>query len=406
VVKRKAFFHDYSDFYWQSPARQGSKILSHIAETECYDAALIWDDLLRTQDVYTLMRSLHLRHTIPRDTCVSEKDAAAALRASVLALHIESDLVAELICKNLEGRQLPDRVDIHFADHDLREKYEASARAATAGSSRVSIRHAESGDGVSTWADAFLTSLETAEDDDLLCFISLEPPEDPCDLLLTSMSCHLEILESLLESPRSVSHIHELFARNQRLGLLLPYPPVHADMDPRGIAIEGATLDATRSALAGFRLHSRFEPSKRADYFIKPARCFWIRRRCLAAVDFEAMTTAAAGTPGQELVCQALLPALAQRNGYYTALVATDEQCAAYVDNLQYLYESSVGFGLGLSVLHARLDRLTTRLRQTGLRAFYHDVLDTPNVVWNIARNTIRRGLRLDSEPHDPEDED
>lgn len=74
LIKKRSFFHHYSDALNHSAGEATSRLLEFISEETNYDVGPIWKSLLRTASLSDIVRCAQLNRVLPRDIEVSDKE--------------------------------------------------------------------------------------------------------------------------------------------------------------------------------------------------------------------------------------------------------------------------------------------------------------------------------------------
>jgi rhamnosyltransferase len=382
IVKRKAFFHDYSDLLVQSTVRQGSNLLRHMERSGCFNTQLIWDDLLRTQDAYTLMKSLHLQFMLSNDQNGDGESTSRRHTACSVVIHVASEAVALFFTRYFRGTATHASIFIEFADAEMEGKYSDAFRQIFGASAVILSRHVEEGHTPTEWYDSFSRAVMRIDRNELLCFVSLPEPPPETVWLLSAYANYKDILESLMGNRSTEDRISEIFASNERLGLLIPLPATHADFHPEGMPLPEATLGRILSLTKTLQLRNSFGSRDVTVQFYKPARCLWLRGGALRSDDINKVISSHSNPLEISLIIQSLLPAFVQSSGFYTATIATERQYFAHLDNLRHKYGVLYK---PLNVLPPKIDLLTSEMttfsikqarKKHILRAFVHYLRD------------------------------
>ena len=122
IVKRRAFFTDYSLFLYFENGLQSRTALDYIAKYTDYNVNLIWDNLIRTQPGSVLKRNLHLNYFLNEDLFYgNEENLKESLKTALLCYIYYPDMIDYCLSY---AKNLPSWVDIYIftVDPQVSEK--------------------------------------------------------------------------------------------------------------------------------------------------------------------------------------------------------------------------------------------------------------------------------------------
>ena len=64
IVKRRSFFTDYYDFMLNTCGEPTIEAYDYIQENLAYDLDLVWDNLLRLENMAEISRAMHLNYML------------------------------------------------------------------------------------------------------------------------------------------------------------------------------------------------------------------------------------------------------------------------------------------------------------------------------------------------------
>lgn len=65
IFKRKSFFYPYFDVLCDSDGRQSSQLIDYLNENSLFDTGMIWENLLRTNDLSDIQVAANLNYVLP-----------------------------------------------------------------------------------------------------------------------------------------------------------------------------------------------------------------------------------------------------------------------------------------------------------------------------------------------------
>ena len=72
IIKRRSFFTNYQDFMLNSCGETTAEVYEYLKENNLYDLNLIWDNLLRLENMTEICRAMQLNYMLPESECQKE----------------------------------------------------------------------------------------------------------------------------------------------------------------------------------------------------------------------------------------------------------------------------------------------------------------------------------------------
>lgn len=286
----------YEDMHTQEGLRLA---IDYIDKETGYDVDLIWDNLIRTQNMADLQRSLCLQYVI----APARRGAAEA----AIAVFVEHPEAVEDVLEYLQKLEACHTVRIVSEDSGLLERYRACGMECTEGAwgDRRLFRELCAYDFVCVLHDADMTS-------------DIRPS-------CTGKSYFYNIWENLLKDGGHVAGILETFGREPRLGFLAPPQPNFSSyFGGCGKGWDGS-FEGSARAIRNLRLDCQ-AVSWKAPFRV--TEDFWIRGHILRRLeDLQ---------EGDTAYLPYLWSYLAQDAGYYSGIVESPGYAAMDGANLQY----------------------------------------------------------------------
>ncbi len=335
IFKRRSFFHFYEDFLTRSMGRQSLKLHNYLKDYTDYDIDLIWDNLLRTENMYDIKNALHLNYSLSSEYVIkkSEKNSKIAL---FFHIYFE-DLIDE--CYEY-AKNMPENADI-FVTTSSEDKKEKIEKKFSNLKNKVDVKAIENrGRDVS----AFLVpNREEILKYDIACFVhdkktkQLKPE-------IKGEDFKYRCLENTLGSRAFVDNVINLFEENPRLGLLSPPLPNHANF--YGILGRewGPNFEITQKFLEEMGIKAVMDPYKPS---VAPyGTMFWFRPKAFIKLlskewkydDFPPEPNAIDGTLLHAI--ERAYPFFAQSSGFYSANILNDEFTKIEITNLNFMLSS------------------------------------------------------------------
>ena len=333
IFKRRSFFHDYGDVLDQSVGTTTRELYDYLRDHTDFDTDLIWENLLRTNNLADLVKNLELTYILPTQAVAVQPEESKI----ALVMHVyHMDLLPQLLHY---AASMPAGCDL-IATVDTEAKAQ-QVREATAGLSLnvETILIENRGRDV---AALLVGACPRLLDYDLVCFIH--------DKKVTQIrpgsvgeGFAKRCFENVLATPEFVSNVIA-FQAEPRLGVLTPSAPHHGDYFPISAFSWGPNDKNTKELLASFGLHAPIDPDKEA---IAPfGSVFWFRPQAIRPLlerewrydDFPAEPLPIDGTISHAI--ERVYCYMAQARGYYSGWLFSDSFARAELTALAYYTHS------------------------------------------------------------------
>lgn len=334
IFKRRSFFHDYGDVLDQSVGTTTRELYDYLRDHTDFDTDLIWENLLRTNNLADLVKNLELTYILPTQAVAVQPEESKI----ALVMHVyHMDLLPQLLHY---AASMPAGCDL-IATVDTEAKAQ-QVREATAGLSLnvETILIENRGRDV---AALLVGARPRLLDYDLVCFIH--------DKKVTQIrpgsvgeGFAKRCFENVLATPEFVSNVIATFQAEPRLGVLTPSAPHHGDYFPISAFSWGPNDKNTKELLASFGLHAPIDPDKEA---IAPfGSVFWFRPQAIRPLlerewrydDFPAEPLPIDGTISHAI--ERVYCYMAQARGYYSGWLFSDSFARAELTALAYYTHS------------------------------------------------------------------
>ena len=340
VIKRKSFFLDYVSYLSFCVGEPPVEALDYIKSSLSYDVDMIWENLLRAENMADLKRCMHLNYVLPKRYVNCPE--MASKQKSALFMHIyyndQIDRCIEYACS------MPETSDIYFITApeenlaDLEKKKEKLAPR------KIQILRGENrGRDVSA---LLVTAAPYVFRYDVVCFAH-DKKTQQMKPFINGQSFAYQCLENVLGSRPYVSNIIAKLAQEERLGIIMPPNPMHGGFYGTFGAEWRENYDHTVDLLRALNLKV---PVSQAQEPVSPlGTMFWFKPEALRPLfdkgwkyeDFPPEPNANDGT-----ILHAIergYSFVAQSQGYYAAWCMHDEFASIEITNLYYsLRETTV----------------------------------------------------------------
>ncbi len=331
IFKRKTFFNQYEEFLDISCGQPALELYEYLRDFTDYDLNMVWDNLLRTTNMYDLKQRMQLNYILP--THVKSKNEAPNKRAA-LFMHVYSMELAE-ICKEYASH-MPDYADICLTTNTQEKADILKTIFSSLGKERVKVVLVENrGRDVG----ALLIGLkEYVNDYDYICFMHDKKVEQNSPKMIgESFAYHC--YENTLPTKEFAENVITLFEENPRLGLLVPPTPSHGPYYGT-IGQEWHTNYQNVLELAK-KWGIQVDINKNKPPVAPLGTTFWFRKEALRSLfnvgltygDFPQEPT---GTNDGNIMhaIERLYPFVAQQNGYYCGWLLSDKYAKMEITNL------------------------------------------------------------------------
>ena len=335
IFKRRSFFNSYDDFLTRGMGRSSLELFKYIEKNTNYDVNLIWDNILRVENMYDIKNTLHLNYNLPSDYSLLEDNKSQKIG---LFFHIYfEDLIEE--CFHYVSN-VPEYTDIFITTDEENKKIKIENKFSKL-KSKVDVKVIENrGRDVS----AFLVpNREEILKYDIACFAH-DKKTKQLHPELKGEEFKYKCLENILGNKNFVNNIIDLFIKNPRLGLLSPPAPNHAEFYGNLGREWGENYDITVELLNDLNIESNIDKSKApiAPY----GTMFWFRPKAMKKLlektwvykDFPEEPNKIDGTILHAI--ERAYPFVVQEAGFYSANVLNEEFSRVEMTNLGFMLSS------------------------------------------------------------------
>lgn len=335
IFKRRSFFNPYDDFLTRSMGRSSLELFKYIEENTNYDVNLIWDNILRVENMYDIKNTLHLNYNLPSNYSLLKDNDSKKIG---LFFHIYfEDLIEE--CFNYASN-VPEYVDIFITTDKESKKIKIENKFSEL-KNKVDIKIIENrGRDVS----AFLVpNREEILKYDIACFAH-DKKTKQLHPELKGEEFKYKCLENILGNKNFVNNIINLFIENPRLGLLSPPAPNHAEFYGNLGREWGENYDITVEFLKDLKIEINVDKGKApiAPY----GTMFWFRPKAMKKLlektwkyeDFPKEPNKIDGTLLHAI--ERAYPFVVQEAGFYSANVLNEDFTRVEMTNLGFMLSS------------------------------------------------------------------
>ncbi|MEE3419707.1 MAG: rhamnan synthesis F family protein [Lachnospiraceae bacterium] len=334
IMKRRSFFQDFGESVDRSGGEATREGFDYIRDHTDYDVNMIWDNLLRLQNMADLKKRLCLNFVCSSKIRPQKKPA---LKTALFLYIYYSDLAG--YCASYAAN-MPEGTDIYVSvpgEEEKKHAMEVFAPLETA--HRVEYRVV---DNRGRDIGPFLTGMKDVVMDYDLVLKMHDKKTTHSRPWTIGRSWSYELYENLMKSEAFIENVMALFEKNPRMGILAPPVPVHGPYYPTAGANEwGENFPVTKELADRMGLHVNLDPDKEP---VAPfGDMFYFRPKAL--VDLFDLNLQYEDYPGEPLADDATLlhaiervfPFCAQNQGYYTGWLLADTFAPMEFDSLNHM---------------------------------------------------------------------
>ena len=336
IFKRRSFFNPYDDFLTRSIGGQSLKLYNYLKENKKYDTDLIWENLLRTENMYDIKNTLHLNYSLPSRYTLNKLENNHKIG---LFLHIYfEDLIDE--CFDYSSN-LPEHADIFITTNSEEKKKKIEEKFSTL-KNKVDIKVIENrGRDVSAF---LIPNSEEILKYDIACFAH-DKKTKQLKPQLKGEDFKYKCFENILGSKEFVCNVINLFLENPKLGLLSPFGPNHAEFYSNIGREWGHSGNNNYSLTCDLlsKLDIEINVDKNKAPVAPYGTMFWFRPRAFKKIlekdwkyeDFPKEPNKIDGTILHAI--ERVYPFVAQDAGYYSANLLNEEYTKIELTNLNFM---------------------------------------------------------------------
>jgi len=404
-IRRKAFCDPNGDVF-NYGMMVPRKALDYIARNTDYDIDMIWENLIRTYNMYELKKWLSLEKILPNDRFTGKARSATRIAVIVYVYYEELfETCASYINHFPTGTHICILSDSeeklrHMRDSGLLDRYDTEY-----------IQTVNRGRDVSALLIGGRDTVLSGQYD-LICFMH-DKKGVQTELQCIGAQYGEYCYECVASSEEYVQNVVDLFDTNPRLGLAIPPAPAHANYY---VAVDGTwgnqeNLAKTREVLDKLNMTKiavdpKFPPV--APY----GSVFWFRTVAIQSLfsypwKYEDFQEEPCGTDGELMhAIERVYPFVAQNSGFYTSIILEQRYAETYLNFMSYEVRRyrdvcmvAVGRGHSMTSKQQR-DRLRSQIsslsarqgRPVSLQRAHKPLIKRmvkailPSSIWNLLR--------------------
>lgn len=332
IVKRRSFFHHYSDYLNYTTGEQSIDVFEFIKKHLDYDVGLIWANILRTNNQAEIKNSMHLNYILPTEI----SPAIPSSRKIALIIHIYfEDLIN--YCFNYAQSILPGSDVFITTDTELKKKLILEKFKALDCAKLEVIIIQNRGRDVSA---LLVGCKDFISHYDYVCFVH-DKKTTQVEPNSVGESFSYKCFENSLHNRHFVTNVIDTFEKNPFLGMLVPPPPNHAHF----YSTVGCEWGDNYSGV--IQLAKKLKLNINIDHTQEPiaplGTMFWFRPKALQTLfefewKYEDFPKEPNTTDGSILHhIERIYPYVVQNEGYYTGWVLADSFARIELTNLNFM---------------------------------------------------------------------
>lgn len=380
IFKRKTFFNQYEEFLDISCGQTGLELYEYLRDCTDYDLNLIWDNILRTANMYDIKQRMQLNYIISTN---AKTNAAKISKKVALFMHIYSMDLAEQ-CR-IYAAYMPAYADICLTT-DTKEKQKYLQDTFQSLGSRVKITLVQNrGRDVG----ALLIGLRKYIDQyDYICFMH-DKKSDHNAPKMVGESFAYHCYENTLSNNIFAENVIDLFDQNPRLGLLVPPTPCHGPY----YSIIGQEWQGDYHNVVDLakKWNITVDISEGKAPVAPLGTTFWFRSDALKmlfhlGLKYEDFPEEPTGTTDGNIMhaIERLYPFVVQQSGYYCAWLLSDKYAKMEITNLYKMYRDvnqTLFWNFGVDDRHMMLHKISMTKQE----------LDRKNAPFRKVKDLIRK---------------
>lgn len=315
IVKRRSFFTDYQDYMLNTCGESSIEAYEYICENLDYNTDLIWDNILRLENLTEISKVMHFNYVLPTyGVYCSEMEKRTAVfifLESIKHKHLYKNYLAAI----------PEETDVYLLGK--RADGTEIQKAYLAGKSNIEIVELDK-----AYQEKISYTLQQAKDNyDYICIANMRNVEN-IQPYSNEISWQYSDWENILGTKEMVQNIITTFETNKRLGMLIPPVPQYGELFA---VMEDGWMGCYETVEESLKKAGISANIKRQDEPLAPVGgSFWMRVKepVIEAVDRV--------QEDMKILCLDL-PFVMQSVGYYTGVLYSDKYAAIETTNQDYM---------------------------------------------------------------------
>ena len=385
VFKRKSFTNEYYEFLNACLGEPTVELYEYIRDNLDYDLNMVWENLLRVDNMADIKNRMHLNYVLPRDSVLYPKLNDQPKVALILHIYFKDqiDWCVEY------AKNMPDNADVIVTTGSDENKKEITKAFRTLKNNVTVLKIENRGRDVSALLVAGAPYIKKY---DLICFAH-DKKTTQFEPYTIGKSFAYKCFENVLGSRAYVENIINTFLREPKLGLLMPPPPNHAAFYGILGTEWGSNFDITTKLAKELGIKANMNILKEP---ISPlGTMFWFRPDAFKPLfdkewkyeDFPKEPNSNDGTLLHAI--ERIYGFSAQSRGYYSAWCMHDKFAAIELTNYHFMLReismsiyTTVGHQMGFNTANYNLVNQLSFRKVLKLKIKQH----IPKPIWSIMK--------------------
>ena len=222
IIKLKSFSQNYMDIIMDTIGSCTLNSYEFIKNNTNYDVDLIWENILRTSNMASIKRLMHLNYILPTEYEIKNYDLSKDKILLIFHIYFE-----ELLDESIQYmKSMPEVSDLLITTpkKELKEKIEIKVKELDFKNIEVKVIENRGRD----ISSLLIGAKDVVMNYDYICFMH-DKKTTQLEPYCAGQSFRYKCYENNLATKKYVKNIIGLFKENKRLGMLMPSPPNHSN---------------------------------------------------------------------------------------------------------------------------------------------------------------------------------
>lgn len=332
IIKKRPLTLEKKDMLPFNNGNDMKKTLEYVKQKTNYDVDLIWDNLLRTENLYGIQNGLNLTYVL---SSLESEEKRLDFNNVAVVFCIQEENSVPIFKEYLDSIPKSLAIYIITPKNQIKEWLQENIK-------RPIIIRKTQNNGLVAVLDEFYKELLLYKYIGIGCDFPIRPDKE----LSAELYAYLDYeLEGLIASENYIKNVLKTFSEEKKLGLLNVAPPVFgkyfANIYPEWDKhIFQELTKIGKSLEKPFNIDQNIPPVCWTDFF-------WIRTNIIAQLlDNHILSKLLFNkrkTEKSEQIIGMLLPYFAQQLGYYSGTMMTSQQASSNIMNLNYIVAKTFG---------------------------------------------------------------
>ncbi len=334
VIKRRSFFHEYGEALSRSAGEGTREALKYIEKYTDYDTSMIWNNILRLQNMADIKKRLHLNYVL--SSKVSPDNQKSSLRTA-LVIHIYYADLAEMCSKY--AMSVPEDVDIYVTVPDEKRLEVAKEAFKCIKDNKIEFRIV--GNIGRDVAPFLVGCKDLIEKYDLIGKVHDKKVYQIVPMSIGE-SWGFMCFENMLKNRNFVRNVINTFENNEFLGMLTPPVPIHGPYYPTTGKGEWGDNFKVAKSLAE-KLNLKVDMNRDKEPVAPLGSMFWVRTKALKGLfdynwEYSDFPKEPIETDATVLhAIERTYPFCVQNEGFYAGWLMVDTYASIHLTNWKYM---------------------------------------------------------------------